>query len=75
MGYGLAGEPVRRDEGTAASWEDYVGFLADYPAARVQQLSGLPAERIRWLASLYGDRTRKVTSVWGAGATQHARGT
>ena len=64
-----------RDEPTDATWDDYLGFLADYTPQRTRQLTGVPAATIRWLASLYGDRSRKVMSVWGAGVNHDARGT
>jgi nitrate reductase NapA len=58
-----------------ATWDDYVAFLTDYSAERVQRMSGLSAARLRWLASLYGDRSRKVMSFWGADVNGSIRGT
>ena len=49
---------------TDASWTEYVSFLSDYDARRVEQLSGLPAASTRWLASIYCDPARKVLSIW-----------
>ena len=75
IGYGRSTDTVERDDGTAATWDDYVSFLSSESIDRAVQISGIPAERIRWLASVYGDPARKVMSVWGADASQHARGT
>lgn len=75
IGYGLPDAALVTDDATAASWADYVAFLATTAPDRAQEISGVPAESIRWLASLYGDPARKVMSVWGANANQHVRGT
>jgi nitrate reductase NapA len=74
LGYGLTEDALVADEGTPASWADYVTYLADFTPERVQSLSGVPASAIRWLASIYGDRSRKVMSVWGDNVNQHPRG-
>ena len=75
IGYGLADDFRFADEATAATWADYVDFLADYTPERASEISGVDASDIRWLASLYGDRSRKVTSFWCMGVNQHTRGT
>jgi len=67
--------PLAEDGAEAATWEDYVAFLADYSPERVQRLSGVSAARLKWLASLYGDHSRKVMSFWGANANGSIRGT
>ena len=67
--------PLVEEVATAATWEDYVTFLADYSPERVQAMSGLSAARLRWLASLYGDSSRKVMSLWGANVNGSIRGT
>jgi nitrate reductase NapA len=59
----------------AATWDDYVAFLADYSPERVQRMSGLSASRLRWLASLYGDHSRNVMSFWSANVNGSIRGT
>jgi nitrate reductase NapA len=75
IGNGLDSDALVADEGTEATWDDYVSFLAAYDPERVQELSGLGAASIRWLASLYGDPLRKVMSVWGHNVNQDVRGT
>jgi nitrate reductase NapA len=75
IGHGLSNDVPIADDGTDATWSDYVAFLADYTPDRAQELSGVSAERIRWLASLYGDRARKVMSIWGTEVNQDVRGT
>ncbi|HSA55148.1 MAG TPA: molybdopterin-dependent oxidoreductase [Gemmatimonadaceae bacterium] len=75
IGYTPGDAPPAGEDGTDASWDECVRFLAAYTPEHAQQLSGTPAERIRWLASLYGDPGRRVLSIWGAGLNQHTRGT
>lgn len=75
IGNGTTDDTLLPDEGTNASWDDYVRFLADYTPERAEQLSGLAADEIRWLASLYADSSRGVVSAWGAAVNQQARGT
>jgi nitrate reductase NapA len=75
LGFEVPDGPLTADAAEAVSWDDYVGFLADYSPERVQALSGLAAGRLRWLASLYGDRSRKVMSFWGADLNGSVRGT
>jgi nitrate reductase (cytochrome) len=74
IGPGLSEVPIG-DDGTDATWGDYVAFLAPYTPQWAQELSGIPAETIRWLASVYGDPMRKVMSVWGTNVNQDVRGT
>ena len=75
LGNGIDADALLADEGTQASWDDFVKFISAYEPERVQQISGLSAESIRWLASLYGDPLRKVMSVWGRNVNQDVRGT
>ncbi len=75
IGDGTANGAMITDEGTEATWDEYVAFLADYSPERAQELSGLSAASIRWLASIYGDPLRKVMSVWGRELNQDVRGT
>jgi nitrate reductase (cytochrome) len=67
--------PLVEEAAAAATWDDYVTFLADYSPERVQGMSGVSPARLRWLASLYGDSSRKVMSFWGANVNGSIRGT
>lgn len=79
IGYGCFGEQAREytfaDQPADATWDDFVAFLADYPPARVSELTGVPARQIEALADLYGDRNRRTVSLWCMGVNQHTRGT
>jgi len=75
LGNGVPDGALTEDAAVDATWADYVAFLADFPAERVQSISGLSAANIRWLASLYGDPVRRVMSVWGRAVHQDVRGT
>jgi len=75
IGTGVDADGLLVDEPTAATWDDYVRFLAASDPDQVQQISGLAAASIRWLASLYGDPLRKVMSIWGRNVNQDVRGT
>jgi nitrate reductase NapA len=74
IGYGLTDDALVSDDGTPATWAEYVQYLADFTPDAVQSLAGVPASGIRWLASLYANRARTVMSVWGDNVNQHARG-
>ena len=75
LGHGLSGDVVEPPADRAASWDDYVAFLAPFTAERAQQRSGVPAETLRWLASVYADPARNVVTAWGTTVNQHHRGT
>lgn len=75
IGNGLTDDALVTDDGSDATWSEYVAFLEDYDPERAQELSGLSAASVRWLASLYGDPLRKVMSVWGRDLNQDVRGT
>jgi nitrate reductase NapA len=79
IGYGCFGEQAREytfaDQPADATWDDFVAFVADYPPARVSELTGVPVRQIEALADLYGDRNRRTVSLWCMGVNQHTRGT
>jgi nitrate reductase (cytochrome) len=74
-GYGLDERAITEDVVVAATYAEYVRFLAGYAPERVAQATGIADDDIRWLASLYGDRSRTVLSFWGSELNQHVRGT
>jgi nitrate reductase NapA len=63
------------DEAREATFADLERFLADYPPARVSEISGVPVPQIHALADIYGDPNRGTVSLWCMGVNQHTRGT
>ncbi|MFG2824974.1 molybdopterin-dependent oxidoreductase [Kitasatospora sp. NPDC048365] len=55
-------------------WEQLPGFLADYPPAKVAELTGLPEESIREAARLIGEAGEWM-SCWTMGLNQSTHGT
>jgi nitrate reductase NapA len=79
IGYGCYGEQAERytfqDEARESSWDELVGFLAEYTPKRASEISGVSARQIEALAEIYGARDRGTVSLWCMGVNQHTRGT
>jgi nitrate reductase NapA len=83
IGYGLRPEnPLEAkaknvataNDSTPMTFDAFAAFVADYPAEKVADLSGVPKERLVRLAELYADPKTKVMSFWTMGFNQHTRG-
>ncbi|QJP70761.1 bifunctional nitrate reductase/sulfite reductase flavoprotein subunit alpha [Burkholderia glumae] len=61
-------------EAYTEGWEAMPAFLADYPPARVAELTGLAEDQIRRAAQMIGE-ARDWTSCWTMGLNQSTRGT
>ncbi|WP_405828404.1 molybdopterin-dependent oxidoreductase [Streptomyces sp. NBC_00105] len=55
-------------------WEEMPGFLADYPPARVAEITGIPEADIRQAAQWIGE-AREWMSCWTMGLNQSTHGT
>ncbi len=79
IGYGSFGEQSERytfsDEAKESSLDELKTFLADYPPAKVAEITGVPEAQIHSLAEIYGDLARGTVSLWCMGVNQHVRGT
>jgi nitrate reductase NapA len=79
IGYGCFGDDAEhytfQDTARDSSFAELESFLADYPPARVSEITGVPEAQIRALAEIYGDAGRGTVSLWCMGVNQHVRGT
>jgi len=53
------------EQGSDATWEEYVASLEEFAPERIQPRTGVQADAVGWLAALYGDAARKVITVCG----------
>ena len=83
IGYGLRASDPRQKNATGAkdpgasspmTFAQYAAFVADYPPARVRELSGVEEHTLEKLADLYADPNINVMSFWTMGFNQHVRG-
>ena len=83
IGYGLrpehpleqaAGNNTRAGGSSPMSFAEFAGFVADYDAETVSELSGVPVGQLEALAELYADPDIRVMSLWTMGVNQHTRG-